>query len=111
MEDYDDAPAALVGASCGLGFPGRPDGGAILLCCSRRDVCIPVTQEKYLKERIKVGGKAGNLGDAVTVGTDKSKITVQAEGSFSKRYLKYLAKKYLKKNQVLRQLSFRVALF
>jgi hypothetical protein len=111
LEDYDDAPAALVGASCGLGFPVRPDRGAILLCCSRRDVCISVTQEKYLKERIKVGGKAGNLGDAVTVGTDKSKITVQAEGSFSKRYLKYLAKKYLKKNQVLRQLSFRVALF
>jgi len=56
--------------------------------------------EKYLKERIKVAGKAGNLGDVVTISTDKSKITIVAEGAFSKRYLKYLAKKYLKKNQV-----------
>mmetsp|Transcript_68171 Transcript_68171/g.142074 ORF Transcript_68171/g.142074 Transcript_68171/m.142074 type:complete len:131 (+) Transcript_68171:44-436(+) len=56
--------------------------------------------EKYLKERIKVDGKAGNLGDKVTVTKDKSKIIVQAESAFSKRYLKYLAKKYLKKNQM-----------
>lgn len=34
-------------------------------------------QEKYLKERIKVDGKAGNLGDKVTVSKDKSKIVVQ----------------------------------
>jgi hypothetical protein len=56
--------------------------------------------EKFLKERIKVNGKAGALGDAVTVGKDKSKIVVTSENPFSKRYLKYLSKKYLKKNQV-----------
>jgi hypothetical protein len=63
-------------------------------------------QEKYLKERIKVDGKAGNLGDKVQVSRDKSKIVVTAETAFSKRYLKYLAKKYLKKNQVLLDSSF-----
>jgi hypothetical protein len=63
--------------------------------------------EKFLKERIKVNGKAGALGDAVTVGKDKSKIVVTSENPFSKRYLKYLSKKYLKKNQV----PYRFSLF
>lgn len=40
------------------------------------DGFLPAEQEKYLKERIKVGGKAGNLGDVITISTDKSKITV-----------------------------------
>ncbi|KZV42028.1 hypothetical protein F511_18374 [Dorcoceras hygrometricum] len=57
--------------------------------------------EKFLQERIKVGGKPGALGDAVTITRDKTKITVTAnDTSFSKRYLKYLTKKYLKKNNV-----------
>ncbi|CAA6654305.1 unnamed protein product [Spirodela intermedia] len=57
--------------------------------------------EKFLQERIKVaGGKPGALGDAVTVSREKSKITVTSEGPFSKRYLKYLTKKYLKKHNV-----------
>eukprot|EP00746_Dinoflagellata_sp_MGD_P162092 gnl/MRDRNA2_/MRDRNA2_89503_c0_seq1.p2 gnl/MRDRNA2_/MRDRNA2_89503_c0~~gnl/MRDRNA2_/MRDRNA2_89503_c0_seq1.p2 ORF type:complete len:124 (-),score=43.51 gnl/MRDRNA2_/MRDRNA2_89503_c0_seq1:3-374(-) len=56
--------------------------------------------EKFFKERIKVGGKTGNLGDAVTVAREKSKINVTAEAPFSKRYLKYLTKKYLKKQQL-----------
>ncbi|CAA7398404.1 unnamed protein product [Spirodela intermedia] len=57
--------------------------------------------EKFLQERIKVaGGKPGALGDSVTVSRDKNKITVTSEGPFSKRYLKYLTKKYLKKHNV-----------
>ncbi|EMS45968.1 60S ribosomal protein L22-2 [Triticum urartu] len=41
--------------------------------------------EKFLQERIKVaGGKAGNLGDSVTVARDKSKVTVTSDGAFSK---------------------------
>lgn len=47
-----------------------------------------------------MAGKAGNLGETVKVNTEKSKIIVQAEGAFSKRYLKYLAKKFLKKMQM-----------
>merc|ERR1711971_455089 len=53
--------------------------------------------ERFLQERIKVNGKTGNLGDKVTITREKSKIFVTAELPFSKRYLKYLTKKFLKK--------------
>nr|XP_043636035.1 60S ribosomal protein L22-3-like [Erigeron canadensis] len=56
--------------------------------------------EKFLQERIKVGGKAGNLGDSVSISREKNKISVTADSTFSKRYLKYLTKKYLKKHNV-----------
>uniref|UniRef100_A0A667I6J7 Large ribosomal subunit protein eL22 n=1 Tax=Lynx canadensis TaxID=61383 RepID=A0A667I6J7_LYNCA len=56
--------------------------------------------EQFL-ERIKVNGKAGNLGGGVvTIERSKSKITVTSEVPFSKRYLKYLTKKYLKKTNL-----------
>nr|XP_042113820.1 60S ribosomal protein L22-like isoform X2 [Peromyscus maniculatus bairdii] len=55
--------------------------------------------EQSPQERIKVNGKAGNLGGGVvTIKQSKSKITVTSEVPFSKRYLKYLTKKYLKNN-------------
>ncbi|XP_037311716.1 60S ribosomal protein L22-like 1 [Pungitius pungitius] len=56
--------------------------------------------ETFLKERIKVNGKTGNLGNIVQVGRMKNKINVTSEKQFSKRYLKYLTKKYLKKNNL-----------
>merc|ERR1712070_1010253 len=56
--------------------------------------------EKFLQDRIKVGGKTGNLGELVTISRDKAKVIVSADTAFSKRYLKYLAKKYLKKQQL-----------
>mmetsp|Transcript_38795 Transcript_38795/g.78258 ORF Transcript_38795/g.78258 Transcript_38795/m.78258 type:complete len:124 (-) Transcript_38795:57-428(-) len=56
--------------------------------------------EKFLQNRIKVDGKTGNLGEKVTVSRDKAKILVSAEAPFSKRYLKYLSKKYLKMQQL-----------
>ena len=46
------------------------------------------------------GGKAGVLGDTVKITRDKTKLNVEAEAPFSKRYLKYLTKKYLKKQQL-----------
>ncbi|CAE7432741.1 rpl-22, partial [Symbiodinium necroappetens] len=52
--------------------------------------------EKFLVDRIKVEGKTGNLGDKVSISREKAKIHVTAEAPFSKRYLKYLGKKYLK---------------
>merc|ERR1712167_425721 len=62
------------------------------------------TFERFLYERIKVDGKTGNLGKdqnaKVLLAREKSKIFVTAELPFSKRYLKYLAKKYLKKQQL-----------
>jgi len=57
--------------------------------------------EKFLRERIKVGGKTGNLGTAVVLEKlGKSKVAVNSDIAFSKRYLKYLTKKYLKKNNL-----------
>merc|ERR1712193_430922 len=52
---------------------------------------------QFLLEKIKVNGKTGNLGDKVQINREKSKIYVTAEMPFSKRYLKYLTKKFLKK--------------
>merc|ERR1712160_180351 len=63
-------------------------------------IITPADLEKFLKERIKVNGKTGNLGDKVQVSRDKAKINVSAEAPFSKRHLKYLSKKYLKKQQL-----------
>jgi len=56
--------------------------------------------EKFLQDRIKVNGKVGNLGEQITVSRDKAKVLVSADTAFSKRYLKYLSKKYLKKQQL-----------
>merc|ERR1719499_2644012 len=56
--------------------------------------------EKFLQDRIKVSGKTGNLGDLVSISRDKAKVTVASDIPFSKRYLKYLSKKYLKKQQL-----------
>ncbi|XP_060166762.1 large ribosomal subunit protein eL22-like [Globicephala melas] len=57
--------------------------------------------EQFFQERIKVNGKAENLGGGVVTNErSKSKITVTSEVAFSKRYLKYLTKKYLKKNNL-----------
>ncbi|KAK0402808.1 hypothetical protein QR680_016546 [Steinernema hermaphroditum] len=58
--------------------------------------------ENFLQERLKVGGKVGQLAaSGVSIETDKTKITVNAEKTpLSKRYLKYLTKKYLKRNNL-----------
>merc|ERR1712231_7282 len=60
----------------------------------------PADFEAFLRQRIKVNNKVGNLGGHVTVELAKNKITVSSEIAFSKRYLKYLTKKYLKKNNL-----------
>ena len=56
--------------------------------------------ESYLTQRIKIDGKTGNLGQQVTVAKDKDSLVVEAKIAFSKRYLKYLTKKYLKKQDL-----------
>ncbi|XP_067950901.1 large ribosomal subunit protein eL22-like [Watersipora subatra] len=56
--------------------------------------------EKFLNARIKVEGKTNNMEKKVTITRSKSKLTVNSEIPFSKRYLKYLTKKYLKKNNL-----------
>jgi len=64
------------------------------------NIMDPAGLETFFNDRIKVNNKTGNLGDAVKVTREKSKIIVNAEMPFSKRYLKYLTKKYLKKQQL-----------
>ncbi|CAA6662023.1 unnamed protein product [Spirodela intermedia] len=55
---------------------------------------------KPVEDKIMDIASSRTLGDSVTVSRDKNKITVTSEGPFSKRYLKYLTKKYLKKHNV-----------
>uniref|UniRef100_A0A8C8D0C4 Large ribosomal subunit protein eL22 n=1 Tax=Oncorhynchus tshawytscha TaxID=74940 RepID=A0A8C8D0C4_ONCTS len=59
-----------------------------------------VQQETFLKERVKVNGKTGNLANVIEIARLKNKINVTSQKQFSKRYLKYLTKKYLKKNNL-----------
>merc|ERR1719378_1679391 len=56
--------------------------------------------EKYLHERIKLRGKTNNFGKELTMERQKTKIALTSDVPFSKRYLKYLTKKYLKKNNL-----------
>ena len=79
--------------------------------------------EEFLKGAVKVEGKTGNLGKNVStqnffknvfwdffwisnkkfqvaISSTKTKIQVNADIDFSKRYLKYLSKKYLKANNL-----------
>ena len=44
--------------------------------------------------------QVGALGDNIKVVRDKTKLMVTADIAMSKRYLKYLTKKYLKKHNV-----------
>ncbi|KAJ5054315.1 uncharacterized protein L3040_000591 [Drepanopeziza brunnea f. sp. 'multigermtubi'] len=57
--------------------------------------------EKFLQDKIKVDGRVGNLGDVVQISqVGDGKIEVIAHTQFSGRYLKYLTKKFLKKQQL-----------
>ncbi len=59
--------------------------------------------EKFLHDRIKVGGRTNNLSGSVTIakGSNTSlNITVSPGVPFPKRYIKYLTKKFLKKNEL-----------
>ncbi|KAJ7023891.1 ribosomal protein L22e, partial [Mycena alexandri] len=64
--------------------------------------------EKFLHDRIKVeGNKVGQLGKSVKIltftcpaQTPPQKLTVTTSIHFSKRYLKYLTKKFLKRHAI-----------
>jgi len=68
------------------------------------DKVLDVAQfEKYLHDKIKIGNKTGALsGNNVVITRDRTKLTISspAELKFSKRQLKYLSKRYLKKQQL-----------
>ncbi|KAL6515971.1 60S ribosomal protein L22B [Orobanche gracilis] len=91
------------GAAAAGAKGGKKKGASFVIDCTKpvEDNIMDIAAlEKFLQERIKVGGKAGALGDSVTVAREKNKITVIADPNFSKRYLKYLTKKFLKKHAV-----------
>ncbi|KCV70431.1 hypothetical protein H696_02773 [Fonticula alba] len=54
--------------------------------------------QQYIASRIKVNGKTANLGEDIVVEADGDFLNVTTTIAFSKRYLKYLTKKFLKKN-------------
>ncbi|ORX40298.1 ribosomal protein L22e [Kockovaella imperatae] len=58
----------------------------------------PAAFEKFLHDRIKVEGKAGALGDVIQLQREGNRLVLTSQIPFSKRYLKYLTKKHLKKN-------------
>lgn len=55
---------------------------------------------KYLVEHIKVEGIVGNLGEEISVTEEGNSVVVVSNTQFSGKYLKYLTKRYLKKNQI-----------
>ncbi len=57
-------------------------------------------QVSFLQASIKVGGKTNALGDLVKIDVVGTKVTVTTTAPLAKRYLKYLTKKYLKKNSL-----------
>ncbi|KAI8004083.1 60S ribosomal protein L22-2 [Camellia lanceoleosa] len=75
-------------AAGGGGAKGKKKGVMFTIDCAKpvEDKIMDVASlEKFLQERIKVGGKAGAIGDSVTVSREKSKITVTSHSPFSKR--------------------------
>ena len=71
------------------GPKGKKKSATFTIDCSKpvEDKIMDVASlEKFLQERIKVGGKAGALGDSVTVTREKSKITITSDSNLSKRY-------------------------
>ncbi|GLJ33809.1 hypothetical protein SUGI_0679820 [Cryptomeria japonica] len=94
-------PVAKKGAAPTKG--GKKKANTFVIDCGKpvEDKIMDIASfEKFLQDRIKVGGKTGVLGDVVTISRDKNKLSVTSETAFSKRYLKYLTKKYLKKHNV-----------
>ena len=71
-------------------------------------VFVTSTFAQYLRERIKVDGKLGKLGEQIKIAEDGARVSVNTTVPFSKRYLKYLTKKYLKKHS-LREFLYVIA--
>ena len=66
---------------------------------------------KYLNSNMKVNGLKGKLGDSIKISTTDSKskntlvIQVDSQMKFSKRYIRYLVKKFLKREGIVRYLT------
>jgi large subunit ribosomal protein L22e len=57
--------------------------------------------ERFLLEKMKINGKTSNLSAGnVNVEKSKAKVAITSETPLSKRYMKYLTKKFLKKHEL-----------
>ncbi|KAJ7564099.1 hypothetical protein O6H91_02G001900 [Diphasiastrum complanatum] len=82
------APAVAAKKAAG-GTKGKKKASTFTIDCGKpvEDKIMDIASfEKFLQDRIKVGGKAGVLGDAVSILRDKNKISVTSESAFSKRF-------------------------
>merc|ERR1712080_131195 len=53
----------------------------------------------FLRLKLKVGGKQ-STSEVVTIEPAQKKVAITSKAQFGKRYLKYLTKKYLKKQDI-----------
>lgn len=94
--------APVIGRKAAKG-PAKKKATTFTIDCSKpvEDKIMEIASfEKFLLEKIKVDGRTGRLGDDIRIAREKTKVTVTADIPMSKRYLKYLTKKYLKKHNV-----------
>ena len=56
--------------------------------------------ERFLLEKMKINGKTSNLAGIVGIEKSKAKVAITSEVALSKRYMKYLTKKFLKKHEL-----------
>ena len=68
------------------------------------DLLVAKEFADFLKSNLKVAGKKGNLGENVVITLADKKVSITSKIDLQKRYLKYLTKKYLKKNDILEYL-------
>ncbi|KAH8290967.1 hypothetical protein KR054_007489, partial [Drosophila jambulina] len=70
--------------------------------CLVEDLLMDLTHlEKYMKTHIKVNKRVNNLGELVNFERPKNTtLVINSNTHFSKRYFKYLTKRYLKKNSL-----------
>jgi large subunit ribosomal protein L22e len=89
----------------------KATGNSFVIDCSKPvedKVFVTSAFAQYLRERIKVDGKLGKLGEQIKITEDGARVSVNTTIPFSKRYLKYLTKKYLKKHS-LREFLYVIA--
>ena len=82
---------------------GKKDNAKFFIDCKlpiEDNVIVLKDFESFMQQNIKVDGKKNNLGASVAVSTEKQSVVVEPKVPFSKRYLKYLTKKYLKKQEL-----------
>ncbi|KAJ9661183.1 60S ribosomal protein L22 [Neophaeococcomyces mojaviensis] len=97
------APKATAGAQRGKAQKGKVTKKYTINCSQPvSDKIFDLSAfEKFLHDKIKIEGRTGNLGEQIAISqAGDGKIEVVAHIPFSGRYLKYLTKKFLKKQQL-----------